>query len=48
VLLVEQFATTALEVADLAYVLAAGRMRASGTPDEVRDLVVDAYLSTSS
>jgi len=48
VLLVEQFATTALEVADLAYVLTAGRVRASGTPDEVRDLVVDAYLSSSS
>jgi branched-chain amino acid transport system ATP-binding protein len=48
VLLVEQFATTALEVADIAYVLAAGRVRASGTPDEVRDLVVDAYLSSSS
>ena len=48
VLLVEQFATTALEVADLAYVLTAGRVRASGTPDQVRDLVVDAYLSSSS
>jgi branched-chain amino acid transport system ATP-binding protein len=48
VLLVEQFATTALEVADLAYVLTAGRVRASGTPDEVRELVVDAYLSSSS
>ena len=47
VLLVEQFATTALEVADLAYILTAGRVRASGTPDEVRDLVVDAYLSSS-
>jgi branched-chain amino acid transport system ATP-binding protein len=45
VLLVEQFATTALEVADLVYVLAAGRVRAQGTPDQVRDLVVDAYLS---
>jgi branched-chain amino acid transport system ATP-binding protein len=48
VLLVEQFATTALEVADLAYVLTSGRVRAAGTPDRVRDLVVDAYLSSSS
>ena len=47
VLLVEQFARTALEVADVAVVLTGGRVRASGTPDEVRDLVVDAYLSTS-
>jgi branched-chain amino acid transport system ATP-binding protein len=45
VLLVEQFARTALEVADVAVVLAGGRVRAAGTPDEVRDLVVDAYLS---
>ncbi len=45
VLLVEQFARTALEVADLAVVLTGGRVRATGTPDEVRDLVVDAYLS---
>ena len=45
VLLVEQFARTALEVADAAVVLTGGRVRASGTPDEVRDLVVDAYLS---
>jgi branched-chain amino acid transport system ATP-binding protein len=48
VLLVEQFATTALEVADMAYVLTAGRVRAAGTPDEVRELVVDAYLSRPS
>ncbi len=48
VLLVEQFARTALEVADTAVVLAGGRVRATGTPDEVRDLVVDAYLSPSS
>jgi branched-chain amino acid transport system ATP-binding protein len=47
VLLVEQFARTALEVADTAVVLAGGRVRASGTPDEVRDLVVEAYLSSS-
>ena len=48
VLLVEQFATTALAVADTAVVLAGGRVRATGTPDEVRDLVVDAYLAGSS
>ena len=47
VLLVEQFARTALEVADTAAVLTGGRVRAAGTPDEVRDLVVDAYLSRS-
>ncbi|MDP3712255.1 MAG: ABC transporter ATP-binding protein [Mycobacteriales bacterium] len=48
VLLVEQFARTALEVADTAVVLAGGRVRAAGTPDEVRDLVDDAYLASSS
>ena len=48
VLLVEQFARTALEVADSAVVLTGGRIRAVGTPDEVRDLVVDAYLSRTS
>jgi len=47
VLLVEQFARTALEVADHVVVLTGGRVRASGTPDQVRDLVLDAYLATS-
>ncbi len=46
VLLVEQFARTALEVATDVTVLAGGRVRARGTPDEVRDLVLDAYLTT--
>jgi branched-chain amino acid transport system ATP-binding protein len=45
VLLVEQFARTALEVATGVVVMTGGRVRASGTPDEVRDLVLDAYLT---
>jgi branched-chain amino acid transport system ATP-binding protein len=44
VLLVEQHARTALEVADSVVVLAAGRVRLTGTPDEVRDRVLEAYL----
>jgi branched-chain amino acid transport system ATP-binding protein len=48
VLLVEQFARTALEVATSVVVLTGGRVRASGTPDEVRDLVLDAYLTAPS
>jgi len=46
VLLAEQFATAALEVAATAAVLVGGRVRATGTPDQVRDLVADAYLAT--
>jgi ABC-type branched-subunit amino acid transport system ATPase component len=45
-LLVEQFARTALEVADHAYVLERGRVAVAGTPGELqRDArVVAAYL----
>ena len=48
VLLVEQFARTALEVADTVTVLAQGRVRLTGTPDEVRDRVLDTYLHADS
>ena len=44
VLLVEQSARTALEVADTVAVMAAGQVRQRGTPDEVRDGVLASYL----
>jgi len=45
-LLVEQFARTALQVADYAYVLERGRITVQGTPEQLgRDgRVVEAYL----
>ena len=48
-LLVEQYAKSALELADYAYVMEGGRIALSGTPAElVRDpRVVDAYLGTA-
>jgi branched-chain amino acid transport system ATP-binding protein len=44
VLLVEQFARSALDVADAVAVLVQGRVRLSGSPDEVRDRVLETYL----
>jgi branched-chain amino acid transport system ATP-binding protein len=44
VLLVEQFARTALEVADSVAVMSQGRIRVTGSPDEVRDRVLETYL----
>lgn len=44
ILVVEQFARTALAVADIAVVVANGRVQALGEPSDVRDLVSDAYL----
>jgi branched-chain amino acid transport system ATP-binding protein len=45
-LLVEQFAHTALEVADYAYVIERGNLAAEGTPDALRQdpRVLAAYL----
>jgi branched-chain amino acid transport system ATP-binding protein len=45
-LLVEQFARTALEVADYAYVMERGQIAVQGTPDELRknERVLTAYL----
>ena len=45
-LLVEQFARTALEVADRAYVMERGRIAIEGTPDQLRrdERVIEAYL----
>jgi branched-chain amino acid transport system ATP-binding protein len=45
-LLVEQFARTALEVADYAYVMERGQIALQGTPDELRrnERVLTAYL----
>jgi branched-chain amino acid transport system ATP-binding protein len=44
VLLVEQFARTALEIADSVAVMAQGRIRVTGTPEEVHDRVLETYL----
>jgi ABC-type branched-subunit amino acid transport system ATPase component len=43
---VEQFARTALEVADFAYVMEGGRIAVQGTPEELRrdERVIAAYL----
>jgi branched-chain amino acid transport system ATP-binding protein len=48
VLLVEQFARSALEVADTVAVMAQGRIRVTGTPEEVRDRVLETYLHSPS
>ena len=47
-LLVEQFAQTALSVADYVYVVERGRISVEGQPDEIRqnEAVVAAYLGT--
>ena len=47
ILLVEQFARTALAVADIAVVLVNGQVQALGEPADVRDTVSDAYLGGS-
>ena len=44
VLLVEQFARTALEIADSVAVMSQGRIRLTGSPDDVRDRVLETYL----
>jgi branched-chain amino acid transport system ATP-binding protein len=44
ILLVEQFATTALRVADFAAVMTQGRIVAVGEPQDIRDQVSEAYL----
>jgi branched-chain amino acid transport system ATP-binding protein len=43
-LVVEQFAETALQVADRAYVMTQGRVAMEGTPAEVSAVVADLYL----
>ncbi len=47
VLVVEQFARTVLEVADVAAILQHGRITAVGTPDEIESELSDAYLGVS-
>ncbi|MHB1444671.1 MAG: ATP-binding cassette domain-containing protein [Acidimicrobiales bacterium] len=47
VLMVEQFAETALAVADRAAVMVNGRIEVEGTPDEVGDQVVRAYMGVA-
>jgi branched-chain amino acid transport system ATP-binding protein len=44
ILLVEQFATTALAVADRAAVMVHGHLTHIGRPDDVRDVLATAYL----
>ena len=44
ILLVEQFAQTALAIADVAGVMVNGRIVRSGSPDEVADHLVEAYM----
>ena len=48
VLLVEQFARSALEIADRVCLMSQGHLRLTGTPDEVRDQVLDTYLHAPS
>ncbi len=48
ILLVEQFARTALEVATWAAVMTHGRIVLEGRPDEVSDAVLDVYLGGGS
>ena len=45
VLLVEQFVTTALSVADRAAIMVHGRIAKSGTPGEMADAALGAYLA---
>jgi branched-chain amino acid transport system ATP-binding protein len=45
VLLVEQFVTTALAVASRAAIMANGRITGEGTPAEMADAALSAYLS---
>ncbi len=44
ILCIEQFATTALRVADYVAVMSGGRVIATGEPDEIRDTMVDVIL----
>jgi branched-chain amino acid transport system ATP-binding protein len=44
ILLVEQFAHTALAVADVAIVMTRGTIKAVGDPDDIREVISDAYL----
>ena len=44
ILVVEQFARTALRIADYAAVMSGGRIVATGDPDEIRDVVTDVVM----
>ena len=48
ILVVEQFARTALAIADAAAIMVQGRITRSGHPDDVTDEVSAAYLGTAS
>jgi branched-chain amino acid transport system ATP-binding protein len=48
ILLVEQLAQDALEIADYVYVLNQGRLSVVGEPQEVRDVIVRSYMGNSS
>jgi branched-chain amino acid transport system ATP-binding protein len=45
VLLVEQFVTTALSVADRAAIMVHGRIQQEGTPQDMASAAQDAYLT---
>jgi branched-chain amino acid transport system ATP-binding protein len=45
ILVVEQSARTALDVADRAAVMSNGRIALAGTPDVIADSVLDIYLA---
>ena len=47
IVIVEQFASMALRVADLAAVMSGGRVELQGSPDEVRSGLADVYLRRS-
>ena len=44
--MVEQFARTVLGVADLAAIMAQGRIRKVGRPEDLADELSDAYLGS--
>jgi branched-chain amino acid transport system ATP-binding protein len=48
ILLIEQFARTALAVANHAAIMSQGRIERTGTPDEIREAVADVYLRGAS
>lgn len=44
ILVVEQFARTALKIADYAAVMTGGRIVATGEPDEINEIMADVVL----
>jgi branched-chain amino acid transport system ATP-binding protein len=48
IVVVEQFASVVLDRADRVAVMAQGRVKVTGTPDETRDVLASAYLGGAS